>query len=49
MADEMYVQKCVQCAGGFYVGADMDKSLYKGVVVFMIQGLKKCSGCSKSF
>ena len=41
MADEMYVQKCVQYAGGSYVGADTDESLYKGVVVFMIQGLKK--------
>ena len=40
MADEMYLQKCVQYSGGDYVGADEDENLYKGIVVFMIQGLK---------
>ena len=40
MADEMYLQKCVQYSGGDYVGADADENLYKGIVVFMIQGLK---------
>ena len=38
MADEMYLQKCIQYSGGDYVGAD--ENLYKGIVVFMIQGLK---------
>ena len=40
MADEMYLQKCVQYSGGDYVGVDADENLYKGIVVFMIQGLK---------
>ena len=40
MADEMYLQKCVQYSGGDYVGADADEYLYKGIVVFMIQGLE---------
>ena len=41
MADEMYVQKGIQFAGGEYVGADEDGNLYTGVVVFMIVGMKE--------
>ena len=41
MADEMYLQKGTQYQGGQYVGADEDENLYKGVVVFMIVGLKE--------
>ena len=41
MADEMYVQKGTQFASGEYVGADEDGNLYKGVVVFMIVGMKE--------
>ena len=40
MADEMHLQKCIQYSGGDYVDADADENLYKGIVVFMIQGLK---------
>ena len=41
MVDEMYLQKCIQYAGGQYIGADSNESFYKGIVVFMIQGLKE--------
>ena len=41
MFDEMYLQKCTQYHGGIYEGANEDGELYKGVVVFMITGLKK--------
>ena len=41
MADEMYLRKKVQYYGGKYVGADKDGNLYKGIVVFMVCGLKK--------
>ena len=41
MADEMYLQKKAQYGGGDYVGADEDGNLYKGIMVFMICGLKK--------
>jgi len=43
MADEMYVQKCVENSGGSYVGADVEDNLYnKGVMVlFKIEGLKQ--------
>ena len=36
----MYLQKCTQFHGGEYIG-DVEGNLYKGVVAFMIQGLKK--------
>ena len=41
MADEMFLQKGTQYHGGDYVGANEDGTLYKGVVVFMICGLKQ--------
>ena len=41
MVDEMYLQKCIQYAGGQYMGADSNENFYKGIVVFMIQGLKE--------
>ena len=41
MVDEMYLQKGVQYNSGEYVGAD--GSLYKGMVVLMLQGLQKSS------
>ena len=41
MADEMYLQKGTEFAGGDYVGADSNGNLYKGVVVFMIVGMKE--------
>ena len=41
MADEMYLQKSVQYDGGVYVGADEEGNIYRGIVVFMIQGMKK--------
>ena len=42
MVDEMYLQKGTQFHGGEYIGADEDGNLYKGIVVLMIAGLKKC-------
>ena len=41
LLDEMYLQKAAQYQGGVYVGADDNDVLYKGIVVFMIVGLKK--------
>ena len=38
--DEMYLQKCEEYVGGKTVGTDEDGELYKGVVCFMIIGLK---------
>ena len=50
MADEMYLRKKVQYSGGEYVGADKDKNLYKGIVVFMVCGLKKnFAHCCQNF
>ena len=40
LLDEMYIQKEVQFVGGKYIGADDNGKLYKGVMVFMIVGLK---------
>lgn len=41
MADEMYLQKGTQFDGGNYVGANEKGELFKGIVVFMINGLKQ--------
>ena len=41
MVDERYLQKCIQYAGGQYIGADSNENFYKGIVAFMIQGLKE--------
>ena len=41
IADEMYLQKSSQYHSGKYVGADADGNLYKGVMVFMVVGLKE--------
>ena len=41
ISDEMYIKKSVQYAGGRYIGTDETGNLYKGVVVFMVQGLKQ--------
>ena len=37
----MCLKKKVQYFAGKYVGADSDGSMYKGVVVFVLQGLKQ--------
>ena len=39
--DEMYLQKGVNYQGGKYVGETEDGELYKGVVCFMIVGIKE--------
>ena len=41
MVDEMYLQKGTQYHSGNYVGADQEGNLYKGIVAFMIVGLRK--------
>ena len=41
LVDEMYLQKGTQFHGGEYIGANENDELYKGIVVFMITGLKK--------
>ena len=41
MADEMYLEKATQYHSGEYVGADDEGNLYKGIVAFMIVGLKE--------
>jgi hypothetical protein len=40
MFDEMYLQKCEEYSGGETYGADKDGQLFKGIVSFMIVGLK---------
>ena len=41
MVDEMYLEKATQYHTGEYVGADDEENLYKGIVAFMIVGLKE--------
>ena len=41
MFDEMYLQKSAQYQGGKYIGADECGELFKGIVCFMIVGLKE--------
>ena len=37
----MYLQKRAEYSGGEYIGADEDENLYKGVVAFMVVGMKE--------
>ena len=39
MVDEMYLRKCAQYSEGKFIGFD-EGDFYKGIMVFMIQGLK---------
>ena len=41
MVDEMYLQKAVQYQAREYVGGDEEGNLYKGIVAFMVVGLKQ--------
>ena len=41
MVDEMYLQKAALYHTGEYVGADEEGNLYKGIVAFMVVGLKQ--------
>ena len=41
MFDEMYLQKCEEYSGGEVYGADENNELYKGLVCFMIVGMKE--------
>ena len=41
MVDEMFLQKCVQYMGGKQIGEDENGEMYKGIVGFMIVGLKE--------
>ena len=41
MFDEMYLQKGAQYHGGEFLGEDPEGNLYKGIVCFMIVGLKE--------
>ena len=40
MVDEMFLCKCTQYSGGDFTGYDTKENLYKGVILFMIQGIK---------
>ena len=40
MFDEIYLQKCEEFSGGEIIGADETCDLYKGLICFMIVGLK---------
>ena len=40
MVDEIYLEKATQYHSGEYVGADDEGNLNKGIVAFMIVGLK---------
>ena len=39
--DEMFLQRCEEYFAGKLIGADEKQELYKGVVSFMIAGLKE--------
>ena len=41
MMDGMYLQKAAQYQAGEYVGVDEEGNLYKGIVAFMVAGLKQ--------
>ena len=41
MVDEMYIEKATRYHSGKYVGADDEGNLYKGIVAFMIVGIKE--------
>ena len=41
MVDEMYLQKGTSYQAGEYIGEDNEGNLYKGIMVFMIVGLKQ--------
>ena len=41
MVDKMHLEKATQYHSGVYVGADDEGNLYKGIVAFMIVGLKE--------
>ena len=41
IVDEMFLQKCAQYQAGEYSGMSPDGELYKGILTFMITGLKK--------
>ena len=41
MVDKMYLQKAAQYQAREYVGADEEGNLYKGIVAFMVVGLKQ--------
>ena len=43
LVGEMYRQKGTQFHGGKYIGANENDELYKGIMVFMITGLKNSS------
>ena len=40
MFDEMFLQKCEEYFAGDVFGADEEGELFKGIVCFMIVGLK---------
>ena len=41
MIDEMYLQKSAQYQSGEYVGVDEEGNSFKGIVAFMVVGLKQ--------
>ena len=41
MVDEIYLCKCAQYSGGDFIRCDTKGNLYKSVIVFMIQRIKK--------
>ena len=41
MFDDMYLQKCEEYCGGEIIGANEINELYKGLLSFMIVGLKE--------
>ena len=45
--DEMYLQKSYEYFGGEMIGCDNEGELYKGIVCFMIVGLKESIPCDK--
>ena len=47
LLDEMYLQKCEEYLGGELIDFDENGELDKGIVCFMIEGIKKSIPCSQ--
>ena len=45
--DEMYLQKCEEYFGGELIGSDENGELDKGIVCFLIEGMKESIPCDQ--
>ena len=47
LLDEMHLQKCEEYFGGELTGSDKSEELDKGIVCFMIEGMKQSIPCDQ--